>query len=143
VEEVVLEGVLTEADMDAAIAALNERQVVNVMDPAFAPSILHTTGAIGDGELHPLSEYFANLAAAQAAYPHATALTDSRDWAAMQAAINSLAVHIGGGVYVPPPPTGYRLAASLTWSDRPICLFGDVACNSVPGPSDSSGTKLT
>ncbi|API59643.1 hypothetical protein BSL82_10195 [Tardibacter chloracetimidivorans] len=46
-------------------------------------------GAIGDGALHPLSERFGSLAAAQAVYPHATALTDSIDWAAGQAALNT------------------------------------------------------
>lgn len=46
-------------------------------------------GAIGDGTLHTLSERFSTLAAAQAVYPHVTALTDSIDWAAIQAAINS------------------------------------------------------
>ncbi|MBX5744466.1 hypothetical protein ISE01_31015, partial [Pseudomonas aeruginosa] len=39
-------------------------------------------GAIADGAYHPLSERFATLAEAQAVYPHATALTDSIDWAA-------------------------------------------------------------
>lgn len=45
-------------------------------------------GAIGDGTLHPLSERFASLAAAQAVYPFATALTQSIDWAACQKAEN-------------------------------------------------------
>lgn len=60
-------------------------------------------GAIADGTYHPLSERFgASLAAAQAVYPHATALTDSIDWAAFQAAINSGCphVHAPGGHYV-------------------------------------------
>src|SRR5689334_1080244 len=45
-------------------------------------------GAIGDGTLHQLSERFATLSAAQSFYPHATALTNSIDWAAIQGAIN-------------------------------------------------------
>jgi hypothetical protein len=45
-------------------------------------------GAIADGVSHPLSERFGSLAAAQAVYPHAAALTDEIDWAAFQAAIN-------------------------------------------------------
>lgn len=59
-------------------------------------------GAIADGTLHPLSERFPTLSAAQAVYPHAAALTDSIDWAAFQAAINSGAprVHVPGGHYV-------------------------------------------
>ena len=58
-------------------------------------------GAIADGTLHPLSERYATLADAQAVYPHATALTQSIDWAAAQAALNSGAprVHFPGGRY--------------------------------------------
>lgn len=41
-------------------------------------------GAIGNGSSHPLSRYFATLAAAQAVYPAAGALTDELDWAAIQ-----------------------------------------------------------
>lgn len=46
-------------------------------------------GAIGDGTLHPLSERFTTLAMAQIAYPFVTSLTQSIDWAALQAAVNS------------------------------------------------------
>lgn len=46
-------------------------------------------GAIGDGVLHPLSERFGTLALAQAAYPHATSLSQSIDWAAHVAALAS------------------------------------------------------
>ncbi|EPQ4686369.1 hypothetical protein LXC81_002644 [Citrobacter freundii] len=46
-------------------------------------------GAIGDGTLHPLSERFTTLAMAQIAYPFVTSLTQSIDWAAIQAALNS------------------------------------------------------
>jgi hypothetical protein len=42
-----------------------------------------------DGTSHPLSTYYSTLAAAQALYPHATALTDETDWAALQLAVNS------------------------------------------------------
>lgn len=45
-------------------------------------------GAIGDGALHPLSERFSTLAAAQAVYPFVTSLTQSIDWAACQKADN-------------------------------------------------------
>lgn len=59
-------------------------------------------GAIADGSLHPLSERFLTLAAAQAIYPHVTALSQSIDWAAAQAALNSgtARVHFPGGTYV-------------------------------------------
>ncbi len=45
--------------------------------------------AIGDGTYHPLSERFANLGAAQAAFPDMTitTLTESIDWAAVQWAL--------------------------------------------------------
>lgn len=62
-------------------------------------------GAIGDGLSHPLSERYATIADAKAVYPHAIALTDEIDWAACQAALNSLktvlATGAGGLVYVP------------------------------------------
>jgi len=45
-------------------------------------------GAIGDGFTHPLSGVFATLAAAQAVYPLATALTQEFDEVAIQAAIS-------------------------------------------------------
>ncbi|CRY58847.1 Tail fiber [Yersinia kristensenii] len=45
-------------------------------------------GAIGDGTVHPLSERYATLAAAQAVYPHVTSLGQTIDWAACQAAEN-------------------------------------------------------
>jgi len=46
-------------------------------------------GAIGDGALHPLSERFSTLAAAQAIYPRATSLADQIDWCAIQAAVDT------------------------------------------------------
>jgi hypothetical protein len=59
-------------------------------------------GAIADGTSHPLSERFATLVAAQAMYPHVTALTQSIDWAAAQAALNAGTprVHFPGGRYI-------------------------------------------
>lgn len=76
-------------------------------------------GAVGDGTLHQLSEYFSSLAAAQAIYPHVTALTQSIDWAAFQAAHESLSPSnssIGGSILVPANRLGYYL--SDTWSIR-------------------------
>lgn len=60
----------------------------NISDVAETAS-LRRFGAIGDGASHPLSERFATLAAAQAVYPRATALTDEIDWCAAWAAIDS------------------------------------------------------
>jgi len=45
-------------------------------------------GAIGDGTVHPLSERYLTLSDAQAVYPFVTALTQTIDWAACQAADN-------------------------------------------------------
>lgn len=58
-------------------------------------------GAIGDGQYHPLSERFSTLAMAQVAYPHATSLSQSIDWAAAQAALNYAELHASCAVYVP------------------------------------------
>lgn len=57
-------------------------------------------GAIGDGNTHPLSGYFSTLAAAQAVYPNALALTDEIDGIAIQAALNDgYIVDLCYGVY--------------------------------------------
>lgn len=59
-------------------------------------------GAIGDGSAHPLSERFATLTAAQSVYPFVTALTQTQDYAAIQATLNAAASNPGGGViYIP------------------------------------------
>jgi hypothetical protein len=85
--------------------ASKQRDIVSVKD----------FGAIGDGLNHPLSERYATLAAAQAVYPHARALSQSVDWAAFQAAHNSLSApnsHVGGEIFV--PSGSYHL--SSTWA---------------------------
>lgn len=56
-------------------------QVINYVTPELF-------GAIGDGTAHPLSERYTTLASAQAIYPFVTALTQTIDWAACQAADN-------------------------------------------------------
>jgi hypothetical protein len=60
--------------------------------PKEAPLALHADAppfqAVGDGTSRPLAQRYSTLAAAQADYPHATALTDELDWAAIQGAIN-------------------------------------------------------
>lgn len=50
-------------------------------------------GAIGDGTSHPLSERYASLPLAQVDYPHATATTQTIDWAAIQGALNYAATY--------------------------------------------------
>ena len=64
-----------------AIPSGNLSQVINYVTP-------EQFGAIGDGTVHPLSERYSSLAAAQVVYPHVTSLTQTIDWAACQAADN-------------------------------------------------------
>jgi hypothetical protein len=59
---------------------------------------------IGDGSIHPISGCFSTLAAAQAVYPAATALTNELAEVAIQAAANNLT---GGGTVMVPQGTYY------------------------------------
>jgi hypothetical protein len=59
-------------------------------------------GSIADGTAHPLSERFATLAAAQAVYPFALALTQQIDYCAIQAALNAAGLAGGGTVFLSP-----------------------------------------
>lgn len=57
-------------------------------------------GALGDGSYALLSSRYSTLAEAQAVYPHVQSLTQSIDWAALQAAANSLkAIYVPTGIY--------------------------------------------
>lgn len=71
---------------------------------------IYDFGAIGDGTLHPVSEWigagkrYASLAALQVDYPHVTATTDSIDWAAFMAAktyclASTKEMYLGEGVF--------------------------------------------
>lgn len=55
-------------------------------------------GAVADGTLHPLSEYYATLAAAQAVYPFVTSLTQSIDYAAIQKCVNTMITRGAAGM---------------------------------------------
>lgn len=58
-------------------------------------------GAIGDGVYRSLGAKFTTLSMAQVVYPHAESLTQSQDWAAIQAALNSHSkVYIPAGKYM-------------------------------------------
>lgn len=69
-------------------------------------------GAVWDGESHPLSERFSSLEDARAVYPHAQALSDETDWAAVQSAIDAIVLVWAergaryGGIVQLPPGTG-------------------------------------
>ena len=84
-------------------------------------------GAIGDGTLHPLSERFSTLTAAQMVYSFVTSLSDSIDWAALQAACSSGA----SGVFI---PSGCNLNINKT-ATIPNINFTLYGC----GPSSSIG----
>lgn len=60
-----------------------------------------TFGAIGDGQSHPLSEFFPTLATAQMKFPNATSLTNEVDELAIQAAIDYCFDSGGGTVLLP------------------------------------------
>lgn len=70
-------------------------------------------GAVGDGGSHPLSDYYATLAAAQVVYPFAGATTDEIDWCAWQAAANA-AVSTSTPKTVYGPPGIYRWNNSVS-----------------------------
>ena len=66
-------------------------------------------GAIGDGTLHTVAEWiipgalgrYASLAACQVDYPHVQSTSDSIDWAAGQAALNTPhSINVGEGIFV-------------------------------------------
>lgn len=86
-------------------------------------------GAIGDGTSHPLSERFGSLGEAQATYPHAVALTDEIDWAAIVAA-NSAFTGRRGGIVVFPDGT-YRTTYKIV-QPVGVCWEGE-RCNAFNG----------
>ncbi len=89
----------------------------NVRDSEFGPGVIYNHGALGDGAAHPLSDYFATLGAAQVVYPHVVALTDTLDWAAIQAAINAYGA-------VDMPQGDYMLSRTLKANKHNIALLG-------------------
>lgn len=79
-------------------------------------------GAIGDMVMHPLSEGYSTLAAAQAVYPFVTSLTQSVDWAAFTAAIAS-----AENIFV---PTGWYMLNQTLNMYRPVAMFGEAGSGS-------------
>jgi hypothetical protein len=84
-------------------------------------------GAIGDGQFHPLSSRFPTLSAARNSYPTATALSESLDGHAIQAAIDH-AAQLGAGLQarwrVHIPAGRYRLSQSIRLPSN-VNLSGD------------------
>lgn len=85
-------------------------------------------GAIGDGALHPLSERFSTLTAAQMVYSFVTSLSDSIDWAALQAACFS-----GAGTVLIPSDTKLNITSTVNLSNRNFCIKGDGATSVITG----------
>ena len=87
-------------------------EVINVKD----------YGAIGDGNSHPLKDFFSTPQAAQAAYPTVypddtpVNMDDEIDWAAIVAALNSAGVSMS--VFI--PAGTYRVSAPLDISARRV-----------------------
>lgn len=73
--------------------------------PEATQGVITPTGLIGDGQSHPLSDTFDDLAAAQVVFPAATDLSDEQDWAAIQSALDTLnpvaGEETGGRVFLP------------------------------------------
>jgi hypothetical protein len=117
----------------AALVGYHSRTVYDKLSEAISVTDF---GAVADGTNHPLSEFYGSLAEAQEVYPYATSLTQSIDWAAIQAALNSDYVDIrfpqgryivnsnltrttditmsGDGVIVLGPSVTFTLSGSLT-----------------------------
>jgi hypothetical protein len=74
-------------------------------------------GTYADDTTHPLSATFANLVAAQLVYPHAVALSDETDWAAIQGAINFVDNVAYGGVV--------RLSVGIHRTNRALTVSGN------------------
>jgi hypothetical protein len=76
-------------------------------------------GAVADGTLHPLSQLYSTLLAAQADFPFVTSLTQSRDAVALQQCFNlsgtSDTFHFGKNIYIP---------AGVYYIDIPLNLQG-------------------
>ena len=75
-------AIASRANLGAAASGANS-DITSLGGLANQPSAKYTYGAICDGTSHPLSAVYSTLAAAQAAYPAAIALTDETDWAAL------------------------------------------------------------
>lgn len=87
------------------------KDVINVKD----------FGAKGDGSDHPLSEVFPSLASAQAIYPFVTSLSQTQDYAGIQAAINAAKV-LNAAVFL---PSGQYITNSTITADYAVSMYGE------------------
>jgi len=109
--------------------------VIQVIGSSPVYSGLGTQVTVGDGSSHPLSTFYASLGAAQADYPHATALTDELAWAALQSAVNYIGSAGGGTVFI--PRGKYILGTQTTWSKYDNVNLRGVGDNSILSYSGS------
>lgn len=83
-----------------------ERPFYNLHDfypgAIYAPNGTPISHTPGDGGVHPISGYYANLAAAQVDYPFLTATTTSADAAAIQLLLNTTIAQNGAAICPPP-----------------------------------------
>ena len=99
----------------ANVSTIGPNGAASYSDSRFATVLTpELYGAIGDGISRPLSTLYGSLAAAQAVYPDATALTDELDWAALQKAIG--VVQVLGGIILLGANRTYTINRSLTIS---------------------------
>ncbi len=97
-------------------------------------------GAIADGTLHTLAERYATLAAAQADYPFAKALTDSIDRCAIQAAYNAAAARTNARrVY---HPAGHYVIDSMLWLWDRLDMYGEGAATFIENVNDGSVSPI-
>ncbi|MGS0367838.1 glycosyl hydrolase family 28-related protein, partial [Escherichia coli] len=87
------------------------KDVINVKD----------FGAKGDGSDHPLSEVFPSLASAQAVYPFVTSLSQTQDYAGIQAAINA-AKTLNAAVFL---PSGQYITNTTITADYAVSMYGE------------------
>lgn len=80
---------VTTADLEALGAALCGLAQGGTVQDAIKYVTPQMFGATANGFSNPLSNYYASLAEAQVAFPHAEALSDEIDWAAWQKAVNT------------------------------------------------------
>ncbi|MDM3222497.1 hypothetical protein OGV71_12260 [Citrobacter sp. Cf088] len=94
-------------------------------------------GAVGDGQYHLLSEYYPTLASAQAVYPFITSLSQTIDFAGIQAAINTgRNVFVPSGLYYTSTPFDMSASNTIKGETNPeinrpatfISVVGNITC---------------